>query len=118
MINRSPLLDVEPDIQSASDSDSIADSLTKKFFHVLFFRTDWLLILPMLVLLAVGEMFIYGTGQQAGGFAASTFWKRHLVYMAVGGGFWLFFSILDYRWCGPFSVIFYPFALVRLVAVL
>lgn len=118
MINRSPLLNLEPDILSSSDSDSWAVRLIKSFFRILVFRTDWLLIVPMAVLLAIGAMFIYGTGQQAGGFAAATFWKRHLIYMAVGGSVWLFFSILDYRWCGPFSVIFYPVTLILLVAVL
>ena len=118
MVNRSPLLNLEPDIESSFDSDSFAVRLIKSFFRILVFRTDWLLIVPMVILLAVGEMFIYGTGQQAGGFAAATFWKRHLIAMAVGGGIWLFFSILDYRWCGPFSIFFYPVTVILLVAVL
>ena len=118
MVNRSPLLNFEPDIESSSDSDSLAVRLIKSFFRILVFRTDWLLILPMVILLAVGEMFIFGTGQQAGGFAAATFWKRHLIAMAVGGSVWLFFSILDYRWCGPFSVFFYPVTVILLVSVL
>ena len=119
MINRPPLLNLETAEEESSDADSpTAVRMVKIFFRILLFRTDWLMVIPILVLLTFGELFIYGTGQQAGGFAAVTFWKRHLTYMAIGGGFWLFFSILDYRWCSLLSAILYPFSLILLVAVL
>jgi len=82
------------------------------------YKVDWIQIIPMVILLTVGVLFVYGTGQQVGGFAAVTFWKRHLAAMGIGFGVWLFFSFLDYRWYGPFSVILYPASLFLLVFVL
>ena len=117
MINRPPLLNLESE-QGSSETDSpAAVRMVKIFFRILLYRTDWLMVIPVLVLLTFGEMFIYGTGQQAGGIAAVTYWKRHLTYMAIGSGLWLFFSILDYRWCSLLSAILYPFSLILLVAV-
>lgn len=46
-----------------------------------------------------------------------TFWKRHLHYMALGGGVFLLFSLLDYRWCGPVSMIFYVLSVILLILV-
>ena len=116
-MNRPPLLDFEPDIDSSAEPEAVAAGIVRRFFRILFFRTDWLMILPMLVLLVFGELFIYGTGQQTGGIAAN-YWRRHLWYMAAGGGIWLFFSILDYRWCGPFAAVLYPITVILLVIVL
>ncbi len=118
MINRPPLLNLEPDLEPSDSAAPAGVRMVRMFFRILLYRTDWLMIIPMLVLLTFGEMFIYGTGQQAGGIAAVIYWKRHLTYMAVGGSLWLFFSVLDYRWCGLLSAVLYPFSLVLLVAVL
>ena len=117
MINRPPLLNLESEQESSETDSPAAVRMVKIFFRILLYRTDWLMVIPVLVLLTFGEMFIYGTGQQAGGIAAVHYWKRHLVYMAIGGGFWLFFSILDYRWCSLLSAILYPISLVLLIAV-
>ena len=76
-----------------------------------------MMLIPMILLLAAGALFIYGTGQQTGGFAAVTFWKRHLHYMALGGVVFLLFSLPDYRWCGPASVFFYGISLILLALV-
>ena len=118
MLNRPVMLDLEPEIQPDDEPELKPGGLFQRFLRVLLFRTDWLMILPMLVLLAFGALFIYGTGQQIGGAAAKLFWKRHLLYMAIGGSVWLIFSILDYRWCGPFSLILYPLTVALLVLVL
>ncbi len=72
----------------------------------------------MVLLLAVGALFIYGAGQQVGGFAAITFWKRHLMYMAVGGAFWFVFSLIDYRWFGPAGAVLYVCSIGLLIYVL
>lgn len=118
MFNHPPLLNLEPENSSSDAESTAAVRMVKIFLQALFYRTDWLMVIPILVLLTFGEMFIYGTGQQAGGIAAVTYWKRHLTYMAIGGGIWLIFSILDYRWFGPLSAVLYPVSLILLVAVL
>lgn len=117
-MKQSPLLVVKPELQDDPVSGSSPAGFFRHLLSVFLFRTDWLQIVSAVILLAVGALFIYGTGQQIGGFAAATFWKRHLIYMAVGGGVWLIFSLLDYRWCGPFSVVLYAVSLLLLVGVL
>ena len=117
-MNRTPLLNLEPDLEISPEQDFSAAGMFRRFFRILLFRIDWLMVLPMLVLLLFGALFIYGTGQQAGGIAAETFWKRHLLYMAVGGFIWLLFSILDYRLCAPFSAVLYLISVLLLVLVL
>ena len=84
------------------------------FFH----HIDLLQIIPMLILLTIGAVFIYGIGQQVGGFAAATFWKRHLIYMGIGLAFWIALSFIDYRWFGPASAVLYPVSILLLVYVL
>ena len=84
------------------------------FFH----HIDLLQIIPMLILLTIGAVFIYGIGQQVGGFAAATFWKRHLIYMGIGLAFWVALSFIDYRWFGPASAVLYPVSILLLVYVL
>ena len=84
------------------------------FFH----HIDLLQIIPMLILLTIGAVFIYGIGQQVGGFAAATFWKRHLIYMGIGLAFWIALSFIDSRWFGPASAVLYPVSILLLVYVL
>ena len=108
-------------LQNGREKDSLSGPspdtpvfFLRKAADALLHRTDYLMLLPMILLLAAGVFFIYGTGQQTGGFAAVTFWKRHLHYMALGGGIFVLFSLLDYRWCGPSSVFFYGISLILL----
>lgn len=117
-MNPRPLLEVEPEDQNTGEVEETPSGLFRSFLNLLLFKIDWLQLIPVLVLLGVGVLFIYGTGQQTGGFAAQTFWRRHLMYMAVGGIVWLTLSILDYRWCGIFATILYPVSTVLLVFVL
>ena len=65
MINRPPLLNLEPDLGSSDSETPLAVRMVRMFFRILLYRTDWLMIIPMAVLLIFGEMFIYGTGQHA-----------------------------------------------------
>ena len=108
-------------LQNGREKDSLSGPspdtpvfFLRKAADALLHRTDYLMLLPMILLLAAGVFFMYGTGQQTGGFAAVTFWKRHLHYMALGGGIFILFSLLDYRWCGPSSVFFYGISLILL----
>ena len=117
-MNRPPLLDMNNALRETAEPDTSASGVVRRFFEGLLYRTDWLMVLPMVILLVVGEVFVYGTGQQVGGFAAKTFWRRHLIYIAVGSSVWLTVSILDYSWSGLFSAVLYPFTVVLLVVVL
>ncbi len=86
--------------------------------HAFFSRFDYVQIMAMLVLLGFGLAFIYGTGQQVGGYAADSFWKKQAVWIGVGFGVWFALSLLDYRLLGPASVVIYPVAILFLVYVL
>lgn len=88
-------------------------ALLKSFFS----RIDWFQIIPMLLLLGIGLLFIYGTGQQIGGIYADI-WQRQLLYMGIGFVFWLICTFIDYRWFAPGAMLFYPFAIILLVLVL
>ena len=117
-MNRPPLLDMKKALRETAEPDASASGMLRRFFEGLLYRTDWLMVLPMVILLIVGELFVYGTGQQVGGFAAANFWRRHLHYIITGGIVWLIVSVVDYRWSGPFSAILYPFTVALLVIVL
>lgn len=115
-MNQSPLLRLEPGKSVAPDHSPAGP--VRRILVLALARTDWLQIVPAVMLLATGALFIYGTGQQTGGFAAVTFWKRHLLYMAIGSAVWLLLSALDYRWCGPAAAAFYPVTVLLLIIVL
>jgi rod shape determining protein RodA len=83
-----------------------------------FGRFDYIQIAAMLALLCYGVAFIYGTGQQVGGYAADAFWQRQLIWIGIGFMVWLLLSFLDYRILGPASLVSYPIAIVLLVYVL
>ena len=82
-----------------------------------FARFDLMQIIPLALLLTVGMFFVYSTGQQVGGHHVELF-NRQCVYLAVGVALWFFFILVDYRWIGLFSVMFYPAVIVVLVLVL
>lgn len=79
---------------------------------------DWMMIVPMLLLLGIGLLFVYGTGQQVGGVHAEVFWKRQLTYIGIGIGFWFLLTFLDYRLFGWFALALYPITLILLILVL
>ena len=88
-------------------------ALLKSFF----IRFDYFQIVPMILLLCVGLLFIYGTGQQIGGVYAGI-WKRQLLYMGIGFFCWGVCIFIDYRWFAPGTILFYPLAILLLVLVL
>lgn len=88
------------------------------FLRGLAARFDWFQILPMVSLLAIGAIFIYGTGHQVGGVHAEIFWKRQLLYMGAGFAVWLFLVFFDYRWLAPASALLYPLSILLLTGVL
>ena len=82
-----------------------------------FARFDLMQIIPLALLLTIGMCFVYSTGQQIGGHHVELF-SRQCVYLAVGLGLWFMFIMLDYRWIGLSSVLFYPAVVAILILVL
>lgn len=82
-----------------------------------FGRFDLMQIIPLALLLTIGMCFVYSTGQQIGGHHVELF-SRQCVYLAVGVALWFVFIMVDYRWIGLFSLLFYPAVIIVLVLVL
>ena len=82
-----------------------------------FGRFDLMQIIPLALLLAIGMSFVHSTGQQVGGHHVELF-SRQCMYLAVGLTLWFAFIMMDYRWIGPFSVLFYPAVIFILLLVL
>lgn len=79
---------------------------------------DYFQIIPMFALSIIGILFIYGTGQQVGGYAASAFWKKQILWFVIGFCFWIYLAFTDYRNFKHWSVIIYVISVVALVLVL
>ena len=82
-----------------------------------FGRFDLMQIIPLALLLTVGMLFVHSTGQQVGGHHVELF-NRQCVYLAIGVALWFLFILIDYRWIGLFSTLFYPAVIVVLILVL
>lgn len=79
---------------------------------------DYVQILAVLLLLSIGLIFIYSTGQQVGTVSSSKFWLKQLQWISVGGCFWLVMACSNYRDLKPIAWIFYVFCIIMLVIVL
>ena len=82
-----------------------------------FGRFDLMQIIPLALLLTVGMLFVHSTGQQVGGPHVELF-NRQCVYLAIGVALWFLFILIDYRWIGLFSTVFYPAVVLILIFVL
>jgi len=82
-----------------------------------FARFDPFQVIPLILLVSTGLLFIYGTGRQIG-FGTEHIWKRQLIYLGIGAAIWLFLTFFDYRWLGPAATVIYPIAIAFLVLVL
>ena len=80
-------------------------------------RFDLMQIIPLAFLLTIGMCFVHSTGQQVGGHHVELF-SRQCVYLAAGVALWFLFILVDYRWIGLFSLLFYPAVIGVLVLVL
>lgn len=69
-------------------------------------RTDLIMLLLMLVLLATGMMFIYGSGIQLGGRFAG-YWQRQLFWIACGLVAFAATATVDYRRAAGWSWLLY-----------
>ena len=82
-----------------------------------FARFDLMQIIPLALLLTIGMCFVHSTGQQVGGHHVELF-GRQCIYLAIGLTLWFAFIMMDYRWIGLSSVLFYPAVVGVLVLVL
>lgn len=105
---------LKPDVRTDEPFEHPALSLLKNFSS----RFDLFQIVPMFLLLAIGALFIYGTGQQVGGVHAALIWKKQLIFMVIGLLFWFALVFFDYRWLIPGTFVVYPLSLILLVLVL
>lgn len=105
-------------VSSAMRTDSGAGLAEEPVPGSFFRRFDLFQIIPMFALLAIGALFVYGTGQQVGGIHATLIWKKQLMYMGFGLVIWTTFLFIDYRWLIPGTLIIYPVSCILLVAVL
>jgi len=80
-------------------------------------RFDLMQIIPLALLLTIGMCFVHSTGQQVGGHHVELF-SRQCAYLAVGAALWFVFILVDYRWIGLFSLLFYPAVIAILILVL
>lgn len=83
-----------------------------------FSRFDFLALGVTALLLGIGVLFIRSTGEQVGSALAEGFWRKQLVWIALGGVGYLTLAHLDYRKLIPWSWFLYFGALLLLVAVL
>ena len=83
-----------------------------------FFRFDYIQIVPMLILLLFGVFFVYGIGQQVGGIGAEVYWRRQIQWSLVGLALWLSASLFDYRKYGSLILLFWPASIALLGIVL
>ena len=81
-------------------------------------KYDYVQIVAATMLLALGVMFIYSTGNQVGSKLALTFWVKQLQWICCGLGVWAIMAAGDYRQFKPVSIIIYLFCLALLVIVL
>ncbi len=105
---------IQPDVRAEDTQQHPVFSLLHNFFD----RFDLFQVIPTLLLLAIGALFIYGTGQQVGGAHATEIWQKQMLFMGVGLFFWFALVFFDYRWLIPGTFVIYPVSLLLLILVL
>ena len=105
---------IRPDVRAEDTQQHPVFSLLHNFFD----RFDLFQVIPTLLLLAIGALFIYGTGQQVGGVHATEIWQKQMFFMGVGLIFWFALVFFDYRWLIPGTFVIYPVSLLLLILVL
>ena len=108
---------INPSLIDGEETGEVVRGPIMQFLHNFFSHFDLMQVIPALILVSAGILFIYGTGEQAG-YGAGLFWKRQFFYAIAGVCVWLFLTFFDYRWLSPASVPFYIFSNILLVAVL
>ena len=80
-------------------------------------HNDWLLMLPILLLVTVGVATIYSATRLAAG-DASGYFERHLVYLGMGSVVFALFLFLPLRLWEDWAYVVYGFSLALLALVL
>jgi len=71
----------------------------------------------MLLLLAVGVLFIYNTGQHDLSTLTTDFWFRQIKWISLGSLAWLFLAFMDYRYLKHFAIAIFVISIIALLAV-
>ena len=90
---------------------------SKKLFD-LFASFDYLQIVPLVTLLVISVLFIYGTGQQIGIYRYEIAYQKQLVWIIIGAVVWLFLALTDYRKYTLLTWPIYGISLITLTLVL
>lgn len=80
-------------------------------------RFDFVQFVPVVLLLAIGELFIWSIGRQAGTPLAMGFYLKQLRWIAIGGVIYALLAFSDYRKLELLSFVFYLASLILLLAV-
>lgn len=81
-------------------------------------RMDWWLVAAVLTLMTLGVLFIYSAGYRGDGLPVAPFYRRQILWVAVGTGCFLALMLIDYHRMGELSWLLYLAGLVLLVLVL
>jgi len=81
-------------------------------------RFDFMQLFPLITLLSIGVLFIYGTGQQIGISRYETAYQKQIQWIILGMAVWTTLSLIDYRKLTFFVWPIYGFSLFLLTLVL
>ena len=94
---------INPSLIDGEENTQNVHNPVMQFVRNFFSHFDLLQVIPALILITAGILFIYGTGEQAG-YGAGLFWKRQFCYAIASICIWLFLTFFDYRWLAPASI--------------
>lgn len=80
-------------------------------------RMDFLQLIPMAILITIGLLFIYSTGQQAGDETSALFWKKQLNWVIIGTFSWIVLGFTNYKHLRYWIIPLYIGCILLLVAV-
>lgn len=81
-------------------------------------QVDWILVASIVALTVIGAAFVYSAGYRSGEVALNPYFRKQLVWLAVGWGVFFLMAFTDYHWCSRHSLLIYLFSLAMLVVVL
>lgn len=88
----------------------------KKYLNFLK-KTDWILSLIVVFLIAFGMMAIYSTEISSSDSDLSNF-KKQLIFFGLGAVVMIIFSMIDFRYLKTYAIVFYIVGILLLVGVL
>jgi len=79
------------------------------------FKLDYLILLPVILLLIIGILFIYSSGITSAGIQVSGEYIRQIIWASIGLGIALVLALVNYRRFYNFSFYIYLLSLLPLV---